>query len=85
MSLPIFIKILAGIIVAVTIVSFGWWGSKVGLPSELPDSASLRQWFDGLGAWGPVAVIGLMTLAILISPIPSAPIALTAGAIYRHF
>ena len=79
------IKILAGIIVAVTIVSFGWWGSKVGLPSELPDSTSLRQWFDGLGAWGPVAVIGLMMLAILISPIPSAPIALTAGAIYGHF
>ena len=85
MSLPIFIKIVAGIVVAVTIVSFGWWGSKVGLPLELPDSASLRQWFDGLGVWGPVAVIGSMVVAILVSPIPSAPIALSAGAIYGHF
>ena len=84
MSLPIFIKILAGIVVAVTIISFGWWGSKVGLPLELPDSASLRQWFDELGVWGPVAVIGSMVVAILVSPIPSAPIALSAGAIYGH-
>jgi uncharacterized membrane protein YdjX (TVP38/TMEM64 family) len=30
------------------------------------------QW----GLWGPLATIGLMTLAILVSPIPSAPIAL---------
>lgn len=37
-----------------------------------------------LGSWGPVAVIGLMTLAILVSPIPSAPIALAAGAAYGH-
>ena len=85
MSLPIFIKILTGIVVAVTIVSFGLWGSEFGLPSELPDNASLRQWFDELGVWGPAAVIGSMVVAILVSPIPSAPIALSAGAIYGHF
>jgi uncharacterized membrane protein YdjX (TVP38/TMEM64 family) len=85
MSLPIFIKILAGIIVAAVIMTFNLWASKVGLPSELPDGASLRQWFDELGAWGPVAVIGSMVVAILVSPIPSAPIALSAGAIYGHF
>jgi len=85
MNLPIFIKILAGIIVAAAIMTFNLWASKVGLPSELPDGASLRQWFDELGAWGPVAVIGSMVVAILVSPIPSAPIALSAGAIYGHF
>ncbi len=85
MSAPAFIKILLGIVVAVTIGSFGWWSSEVGLPSELPDNASLRQWFDELGVWGPVAVIGSMVVAILVSPIPSAPIALSAGAIYGHF
>ena len=69
----------------VAIVSFGWWGSKVGSLFEFIDSAALREWFDGLGAWGPVAVICLMVLAILVSPIPSAPIALSAGAIYGHF
>ncbi|MBL4756528.1 MAG: TVP38/TMEM64 family protein, partial [Rhizobiales bacterium] len=85
MNLPTFIKILAGIIFVVAIVSFGWWGSKVGSLFEFIDSAALREWFDGLGAWGPVAVICLMVLAILVSPIPSAPIALSAGAIYGHF
>jgi uncharacterized membrane protein YdjX (TVP38/TMEM64 family) len=85
MSFPIFIKILAGIIVAAAIMTFNLWASKVGLPSELPDGASLRQWFYELGSWGPVAVIGSMVVAILVSPIPSAPIALSAGAIYGHF
>lgn len=85
MKLQIIIKILAGILVAVTIVSFGWWSLAVGLPQELSDSGSLRNWFDDLGIWGPIAVIGSMVLAILVSPIPSAPVALSAGAIYGHF
>ena len=31
---------------------------------------------------GPLAIVGLMALAIVISPIPSGPIAMAAGAIY---
>jgi uncharacterized membrane protein YdjX (TVP38/TMEM64 family) len=46
--------------------------------------ATLRHWMDGLGLWGPVAVVGLMATAILVSPLPSAPIALAAGAVYGH-
>lgn len=42
--------------------------------------ARVLQW----GFWGPLAIIGLMMLAILVSPIPSAPIALAAGAAYGH-
>ncbi len=53
--------------------------------SELSDVSTLRGWIAQLGPWGPVAVIGLMTLAILVSPIPSAPIAVTAGAAYGHY
>jgi len=79
------IKFLLGIAIAAAVLSFGGWGSEVGLPSELPDGASLRQWFDELGTWGPLAVIGSMVVAILVSPLPSAPIALSAGAIYGHF
>lgn len=37
-----------------------------------------------LGALGPVLLISLMALAILFNPLPSAPIALTAGALYGH-
>lgn len=85
MNATTFMKIILAIVLAVAIVSYGWWGIELGISSELPDRVSLRQWFDGLGVWGPVAVIGLMTLAILVSPIPSAPIALSAGALYGHF
>lgn len=85
MSGSAFIKMLLIFFAAVAIASFSWWASKVGLPSQMPNSASLRLWFDELGSWGPVAVVGLMFVAILVSPIPSAPIALSAGAIYGHF
>jgi len=37
------------------------------------------------GAFGPLAVIVLMTVAVVLSPIPSAPIALAAGAAYGHY
>ena len=43
-------------------------------------------WVRGLvtdmGMAGPLALIGLMVLAIVLSPIPSGPIAIAAGAMY---
>ncbi|GHE03982.1 TVP38/TMEM64 family protein [Allgaiera indica] len=36
------------------------------------------------GLWGPVVIVALMTIAVVASPIPSAPIALAAGAGYGH-
>ena len=36
------------------------------------------------GIWGPIVIVGLMTTAIVATPIPSAPIALAAGAAYGH-
>ncbi len=33
---------------------------------------------------GPLLVIGLMILAIVLNPLPSAPIALASGAVYGH-
>lgn len=50
----------------------------------LRDPDSLRAVIAALGFWGPVAVIASMTLAIVFSPLPSAPIALASGAIYGH-
>ena len=35
-----------------------------------------------LGMAGPLALIGLMVLAIVASPIPSGPIAVAVGALY---
>jgi len=42
--------------------------------------ASVRQ----LGALGPLLLIALMVLAIVFNPLPSAPVALAAGALYGH-
>ncbi len=36
------------------------------------------------GWTGPLMVIGLMALAIVFNPLPSAPVALAAGALYGH-
>ena len=84
MNLKSILKLLTATIIVVGIFTYGRWSSMLSLPSELPDVADLRDWFDQLGALGPFAVIGLMVVAILVSPLPSAPIALAAGAIYGH-
>lgn len=77
-------KLLAGIAILILLVASYWLGRQSGVLALILDGPSLREWIAGLGLWGPVAVIGLMTLAILVSPIPSAPIALAAGAAYGH-
>lgn len=50
----------------------------------LSDGERLRGEVSELGAWGPVAVILAIALAIVFNPLPSAPIALAAGALYGH-
>jgi uncharacterized membrane protein YdjX (TVP38/TMEM64 family) len=51
---------------------------------ELPtfDEAWVRSTVSDLGGLGPLALVGLMVLAIVASPIPSGPIAVAAGALY---
>lgn len=53
---------------------------------EVPkiDTQTVNFWVQKAGIWGPLLVIGFMTLAIVASPIPSAPIAMVAGATYGH-
>lgn len=36
------------------------------------------DWLDGLGAWAPLVFIVLMTVAVVISPIPSVPLNIAA-------
>jgi len=55
-----------------------------GLDADLPERDDLRLWIDAAGLLGPLLVVALMTLAIVASPLPSAPIALAAGAAYGH-
>lgn len=51
---------------------------------RITDTEQLRGWVVALGSWGPVTIMALMAVAIIINPIPSAPIALAAGALYGH-
>lgn len=44
----------------------------------------LQTYLEEFGALGPTAVIALMSIAVVMSPLPSAPIALAAGAAYGH-
>jgi uncharacterized membrane protein YdjX (TVP38/TMEM64 family) len=49
------------------------------------DAATVEGVVAKAGPMGPVLVIALMMLAVVASPIPSAPIALAAGAAYGHY
>jgi uncharacterized membrane protein YdjX (TVP38/TMEM64 family) len=74
-----------GIAAALAVLAFGaWllWGSP-DLASRI-DRDALEVLVAEAGAAGPMLVIGLMTLAVVASPIPSAPIALASGAAYGH-
>ena len=51
---------------------------------DWPDRDRLQAWIDAAGIFGPLLVVTLMGLAIVASPLPSAPIALAAGAAYGH-
>lgn len=42
----------------------------------------VREQIVALGPFGPAALVAIMTLAIVVSPIPSGPIGVAAGAIY---
>lgn len=58
---------------------------RTGMLDSLRDGEALEQAVTQLGPLGPFLIIGLMTVAIVMSPIPSAPIALASGAAYGHY
>jgi uncharacterized membrane protein YdjX (TVP38/TMEM64 family) len=75
--------LIAGLLVLVLVGAYRLL-DETGALAIILDGRALREFVMGLGMAGPLAVIGLMMLAILVSPIPSAPIALAAGALYGH-
>lgn len=81
---PAWVKPLVGISVVLALVAAYWLLSKTGALDALVDKAVLVARIQALEFWGPLAVIVLMTGAIVMSPVPSAPIALAAGAAYGH-
>ncbi|MEE8517041.1 MAG: VTT domain-containing protein [Alphaproteobacteria bacterium] len=74
--------IVIGCLIVVALAAVYFVLSETGVLAFLMDRAAIEASIAGFGAMGPVAVVALMTIAIVISPIPSAPIALAAGAAY---
>jgi uncharacterized membrane protein YdjX (TVP38/TMEM64 family) len=83
-------RLRIGILVALAILGFAalgvWWFAPSVLveAQRLIERGTLGVLVAGAGIWGPFLVIGLMALAVVASPLPSAPIALAAGAAYGH-
>jgi len=73
-----------GIIIALIITGYFLLSHK-SIIDFLSDGTALKTWVQQLGLFGPLVIIGLLTLAIVMSPIPSAPIALASGAVYGHY
>lgn len=51
---------------------------------SIQDSKVLLDYLQSLGMFGPVMIVVMMSVAIMVSPLPSAPIAIAAGAAYGH-
>lgn len=51
---------------------------------QLGAGERLDPLLERAGAYGPLIVVILMTVAVVVSPLPSAPIAVASGALYGH-
>jgi len=78
-------RVAAGLGLALLFALVYWWLAMRGGLDILLDGDALDARVKALGMLGPLAVIGLLALAIVLSPLPSAPIALAAGAAYGHW
>ncbi|WP_040650549.1 TVP38/TMEM64 family protein [Roseovarius sp. 217] len=80
----------AATVVGLAILVVGLVGLWLVVPSilteagRLVDSDRIDRLVAQAGLWGPFIIVTLMTVAVVASPIPSAPIALAAGAAYGH-
>lgn len=78
------------ILVAIAIFGVALLGVWLFVPSvfaearELMNGERLERLVARSGLWGPILIVTLMAVAVVASPIPSAPIALAAGAAYGH-
>ena len=78
------------ILVAMAILGIAMLGVWLFAPSAftealgLMDGKHLEILVARMGLWGPVVIVTLMIVAVVASPVPSAPVALAAGAAYGH-
>ena len=78
------LRLFGALLVLIVLVLVYRYLDASGLLERLMDGQWLRQQTLALGVWGPLLIVGLMALAIVLNPIPSAPIALVSGAVFGH-
>lgn len=72
-------------LVAALVLALGAWAIwATGAWELLTDETRIAALVARIGWLGPLVIVLLMTTAVVFSPIPSAPIALAAGAAYGH-
>lgn len=71
-----------GAALAVLLVGLGYIWLETDLLQRLTDPQRLERFIVAAGVFGPLAIVLLLALAIVASPLPSAPIAMAAGAAY---
>lgn len=69
--------LLLTVFIFIQIIELGWL-------DVLKNQENLLVIIKELGLIGPIAIILLIAIAIIIVPIPSAPVALVSGALYGH-
>lgn len=62
-----------------------WLLDESNILPAIQDGARIIRLIESSGVMGPILIVLLMTIAILVSPLPSAPIAIAAGAVYGHY
>jgi uncharacterized membrane protein YdjX (TVP38/TMEM64 family) len=75
-------RALLAVLLAVAVIAGLILPGLLGTDHPVLSEVWVRSSVAGLGMAGPLALIGLMVLAIVASPIPSGPIAVAAGALY---
>ncbi len=77
-------KYIAGFMIVLlfsTLYFYLWQSGDLDLFVQIK---TLQIKLQQMGYWGPLLIIVLMAGAIVMSPIPSAPIAVAAGLVYGH-
>lgn len=72
-------------IVALVVAGTAYWvNQNTNILQSISNPDTVKQFVADLGLFGPIAIIALMTIAVVFSPLPSAPIAMVSGAIFGH-
>ena len=75
-------RVAAGAAVLTALAAAYLWLWQSGTLEMLRDEQALTGAIRGLGMWGPVAIVALIATAIVVTPVPSAPVAIAAGMVY---